>query len=917
MRTVALTASDFSKVEGDLRFLMEAFREVLDDLGETAIARSLPWLGNGAEVDWSVVGDRMAQANAIAFGLLNMAEENAIAQHRRGLQVDGRMYEDSGSFERVLHEVKQRGHGEDEIAAALRALRVEPVLTAHPTEAKRATVLLHHRALYLLLVKRENQMWTPAEQAAIAEDAKAQIELLWRTGDIFLDKPDVPSELRNVLHYLQVVFPDVIPWVDQRLSDAWQSAGFSASRLADPQDRPRLSFGDWVGGDRDGHPLVTAEVTYTTLQALRGHALALMRERLTGLAAQLSLSDLLQRTPDDMDHAIASVVESLGVRAEAALSRNPEEPWRQWVNLMLARLPDEAADSAPGLYRRAGELASDMRRLVGWLSEVGADRLAATEVTPLLRLVDTFGFHLAALDVRQNSAFHDRALAQLMAAAGLDASDLVDAPEDRRLALLRGELAIPRPFARPGMKLGAEAEAVLGCYRVLVEHIEAHGTDALGALIVSMTRSASDLLAVFALAREVGLLQDTADGPACPLTVVPLFETIDDLADSPAILATFLDEPITRRSLELQQRLNGYERPVQQVMIGYSDSNKDGGILASQWHLYRAQQALLEVAAARGIRLRFFHGRGGTIGRGAGPTHRFLVALPAGAVDGDLRLTEQGEAIAQKYANRVTATHNLELLLAGTLEATLVGRRPTPPMPELPPILEGLAAHSRDVYQELLNEDGFLTYFSEATPIDVIEAGRIGSRPARRAGRRTLGDLRAIPWVFSWNQARVYLSGWYGVGSALQSLRDSDREAFAVLCRTKRERTWLIWHYLVSNIATSLASADPEVMRRYAGLVEDAAVRERFLARLLEEYERTKTMLEEIYEGPLSERRPRIHRTLSYRAAPLRALHDRQIALLREWRAARLAGSASEAERVLPSLLLTVNAIAAGLGATG
>ena len=917
MRTVALTASDFAKVEGDLHFLMEAFREVLDGLGEAAIARSLPWLGNSAEVDWSVVGDRMAQADAIAFGLLNMAEENAIAQHRRGLQVAGRLYEDSGSFERVLHEVKQRGHGEEEIAAALRALRVEPVLTAHPTEAKRATVLQHHRALYLLLVKRENQMWTPAEQATIAEDVRARIELLWRTGDIFLDKPDVPSELRNVLHYLRDVFPDVVPWVDQRLSDAWRSAGFAPSRLADPENRPCLSFGDWVGGDRDGHPLVTAEVTQTTLQALRGHALSLLRERLTGLAAQLSLSDLLQSTPADMDEAIAAVVDVLGEWAQAALDRNPEEPWRQWVNLMLARLPGDAAEPAPGLYRRAGELAGDLRRLAEWLHEVSADRLAAAEVTPLLRLVDTFGFHLAALDVRQNSAFHDRALTQLMAAAGLDGSDFADASEDRRLAVLRRELSTPRPFARPGMKLGAEAEAILGCYRVLVGHIDAHGTDGLGALIVSMTRGAADLLAVYVLAREVGLLQDTAEGPACPLAVVPLFETIDDLADSPAILATFLDEPITRRSLELQQRLHGHDRPVQQVMIGYSDSNKDGGILASQWHLYRAQQALLEVAAARGIRLRFFHGRGGTIGRGAGPTHRFLVALPAGAVDGDLRLTEQGEAIAQKYANRVTATHNVELLLAGTLEATLVGGRPARAMPELAPLLDGLAAHSREVSRSLLNQDGFLTYFSEATPIDVIEAGRIGSRPARRAGRRTLGDLRAIPWVFSWNQARVYLSGWYGVGSALERLRDADREAFAALCRAKRERTWLTWHYLVSNIATSLASADPDVMRRYAGLVDDADVRERFLAMLLEEYHRTRAFLEEIYEGPLAVRRPRIHRTLSYRAAPLRALHDRQIALLRDWRAARRNGSQDEAERLLPSLLLTVNAIAAGLGTTG
>jgi phosphoenolpyruvate carboxylase len=917
------------KIARDLAFLIGCFREVLIELGESSVAARLPWTATAgaepAETPTSGGGsddeDPLPQAYSIAFTLLNMIEENAYAQGHRADQAAGRLKAQAGSWENTLALLAAAGRSAVEIAAALPRIRVEPVLTAHPTEAKRASILAHHRELYLLLVQRENQMWTPAEQDDIRNQIKAVIERLWRTGEIYLEKPDVASEVRNVVHYLANVFPTVLPLIARRIGEAWRDAGHDPLLLGTPQAAmPRLTFGDWVGGDRDGHPLVTAEVTRDTLVTLQATALRLIEDHLGRLAARLSLSARQNPADAGFHAALSTAAGELGAAGEAALRRNVDEPFRQFVNVMLARLPraEPAGRGADRRYRHAAALADDLDRLAAALTAVGARRLAATDVAPVTAIVRTFGFHAAALDIRQNSRFHDQAVVQLMQAAGLDDVAFPDWSEAERLAFLSAELGSPRPFARPDSIAGDEAKAVIDCYRVLVEHLDAHGTDGLGALIVSMTRSLSDLLVVYLLAREVGLLVPGPDGtPICRLPVVPLFETIDDLRRSPAILADFLAHPITRASLAAGCGRHPDGRPSQQVMIGYSDSNKDGGILASFWALYRAQEALIQVGRDAGVHIRFFHGRGGTISRGAGPAHRFLDALPAGSVDGDLRLTEQGEVIAQKYANRITASHHLELLLAGAVRRTLLDRAPPPDDPLLTAILDRLAEASRRAYRDLVEAEGFVTFFAQATPIDVIELSRIGSRPARRTGRRTLADLRAIPWVFSWSQARFYLSGWYGVGSALAALQADDPDGFARLVAAKRTRRWPAVHYLISNAATSVATASAELMGRYAELVEDDGVRVRFLTRILDEYARTRTLLDAIYGGDFGRERPALMRSIALRADALNTLHLDQIRLLKAWRQAREEGDDATADRLLSRLLLLVNALARGLGTTG
>lgn len=918
-----------SRVGQTLGFLMRAFAEVLNDLGEGELAALLPWPEHWPEhwAEGCAEGgpaqapawpqdppERLVQAYSIAFQLLTQAEENSAAQARRAAEAAGELDADPGSWDQHFARLRSKGFDGAVVAQGLAALRVEPVLTAHPTEAKRQTVLHHHRALYRLIVELENSMWSATERRALEGEARAAIERLWRTGEIFLRKPSVADERRNVLHYLTEVFPSALPWVDRRLRAAWERAGFAPALLRDC--KPRLTFGDWVGGDRDGHPGVDAAVTAETLALFRGQAIARVRSALVDLAAQLSLSALRQPTPAALEEWIAMRAAALGAAGAAALARNEDEPWRQAVNLMIASLPADDGATRRGGYARAFELAADLRMLRAALEAVGAARLAAEDATPALRHVETFGFHLAALDIRQNSAFHDRALGQLLTVSGEPwGADYPEWDAARRTALMRRELASPRPFAAPGADCGAEAAEAVGVLRVAADHLAAHGAEGLGAVIVSMTRSAADLFAIFLFAREAGLMRHDADGPWMPLPVVPLLETIEDLQRGPEIIEAFLDEPLARRSLARIAQANGWDQPVQQVMVGYSDSSKDGGIVASAWTLYRAQGAIAEACRKRGVRVRFFHGRGGAIGRGAGPTHRFLRALPPGSVGGDLRMTEQGETISQKYANRVTAAHQLELLLAGALGATMIERRDPEP---LVAAMDALATEARAAYDRLVGADGFLTFFDGATPIDAIEQNRIGSRPSRRSGRRSLGDLRAIPWVFAWNQARFGLPGWYGVGSALAALRAADPAAFDALVAAKVDGPgrWPPFHYLVSNAATAWSAACPTIMTRYAGLVEDEALRARILRLILDEHALTGEMLGAIYGAPVPEARPLVQAQIDRRDAALAPLHDRQIALLRQWRAQRDAGEA-QAAQTLTSVLLTVNAIASGLGGTG
>ncbi len=897
----------FEKWDRDFRFMLDRFAAVLSGTGEPELARLVNQAFSDETPASGPLPDRGSQALSVAFQLLSMVEENTANQVRRAEETARGPAAEPGSWPHNLVALKEGGFAENEIRAVLRRIHVEPVLTAHPTEAKRATVLEHHRQLYLLIVERENPNWTPTEQAALRERFEAGLERLWRTGEIFLERPDVDSEVRNTLHYLTNVFPSALELVSRRFRLAWE---WAFPGTPDPPE-PRLTFGSWVGGDRDGHPFVTTDVTRRSLERLREAALGLMRRQLEELAARLSLAEMLQPVPAPLARRIREYEAELGEAARSALVRSPGEPWRQLINLMLMKLPRDAAPAPEEHgYGRPHELAADLALLCDSLAAVGAARLAREDAEAAQRMLRTFGFHCAALDIRQNSAFHDRAVGQLMSMAGLDGSQFPNWTEQARLVLLDRELRSPRPFAVSTAELPPEADASVGVLRLVREYMDRHGAAGIGSYVVSMTRGVSDLLNVYVLAREAGLVHSTPEGLVCDIAVTPLFETIDDLDRSGSVLAAFLAHPMTRRTLRHLQAREVRPRPLQEVMVGYSDSNKDGGILASLWALRNAEQQMARVAKQEGVELRFFHGRGGTIGRGAGPTHAFLQALAAGTLEGEMRVTEQGEVISQKYANRLTASNHLERLMAGVARWTLVHDRYAAAEPHpAEGIFDRVAAQSRAAYRRLITMEGFVEFFSEATPIDAIESSRIGSRPPRRTGQRTVQDLRAIPWVFAWSQARYYLPGWFGVGSGFDWLRETDPAAFE---QTRAAvRTWPFLSYVLHNVESSAASAHEGLMAEYAGLVADSALRERVLGAILDEYRRTCRVINELFGGRTAERRPRLMKAIEVRRHALARLHREQIRLLREWRAR------GRDDALLPAVLVTVNAIAGGLKTTG
>ncbi len=917
------TTIGFEKIKADLQFLVECFREVLVDLGDTELAKCVPWLSD-SEIH-EPFPKRMAQVYSIAFQLLNIVEENTSSQIRRLRETELGAASEPGLWASELRRLQQMGTNGVELASILREIEVEPVLTAHPTEAKRSTVLEQLRELYQLLLARENKMWTPRELQKIRDDTKATLERLWRTGEIPRQKPEVADERRNVMHYLQEVFPNVVPRLDRNLEISWAEAGFDPTLLEGEGTLPALRFGTWVGGDRDGHPFVTAQVTKETLLDLRRNALKVIDGQLERAAHELSLSQYVYPAPGFLKEAIQALAAEVGPIASEPIFRHyPDEPWRQFVRLTQLKIPlerslddDDKLSNESNRYRYQQQLRADLRILYGSLLEVGAIRLAKIEVRPIMRTLEVFGFHSAALDIRQNSAFHEAALSQMMSKAGMAGHEFIEWDEDKRMEFLNAELKSPRPFLLPGVKAGTEADALLDCYRVLAEHRNQFGADGLGALIVSMTRSVSDLLMVYLFCREAGLVENSPEGLACVLSVVPLFETTEDLEKSPGIIRAFLDHDVTRRSLHRQHALRPtrHPLPVQQVMVGYSDSNKEGGILASQWALQMAQESMTAIGTEMGCRIRFFHGRGGTISRGAGPTHRFLDALPTKTLNGDIRLTEQGETIAQKYANLGTATYNLELLLAGVTGVTARQARVAEVKRPLKGVVNRLSNISRDTYQAFLKLPEFMDFYSQATPIDALERSSIGSRPSRRTGQRKLSDLRAIPWVFSWNQSRYYLPGWFGVGSALAAIEKEDEENFLWL--SKEQKNWPFLRFTLTNVETNLASADLTLMEKYASLVEDKPMREKVLGIIRDEFLLTQQMIEKVLGSESTGRRPRFYKTLAVRAHALQMLHEQQIVLLKNWRKLRASGDTAESDALLPEVMLSINAIAAGLRTTG
>ena len=904
----------------DLEFLLNCFSEVLIENGESELAAQLPWI-TGKAPDFS--GDnkhKLLQLYSIAFQLLNLSEVNGAVQKRRRTMDKEGLASVNGLWGRVLSDLKRRGVSGAEIMEEFRHIEAEPVLTAHPTEAKRPVVLSLYRQLYLLLLKRENSMYNRFEQAEIKHDIKRILHKLWFIGEIFIEKPALESELENVLHYFYRVFPEVLPFLDYRLRQAWADAGYDPEMLQDSTQFPSITFGNWVGGDRDGHPLVTAEVTALTLQKFRIHGLKLALARLDDLSDKLSIYCEREYLTGEFNKRL----QELEAELDSTPVNDQNEPFRYFIGLLKLKLPvTERQGGGVELvdteytYQHSDELVRDLNLLKSALHHHGAWSLAEYDVQKVVRHLDIFGFHLARLDVRQNSQFYEEALKELIRTGIPDRSKGILKNKGTLAAFIRQELFHNRPFLTRSEFLGSDqAREAVETFHSLRRHTRNYSERALGSLIVSMTRSATDLFTVFLFVREAGLSKMSPEGLLCPMPVVPLFETIEDLKESPRILDEFLSHNVTISSLEYVRQKRKWARPVQDVMIGYSDSNKDGGILASTWHLYDAQVKLAAVGKKHQIDIRFFHGKGGTISRGAGPTHWFLKALPDGTLTGQIRVTEQGETIERKYANKGNAAYNLELLLAGTAHQTVLNRLKQPVSDPLRQALFSyMAAESYKAFKQLTLHPSFIHFYEQATPIDVIESSKIGSRPSRRRGKRSLEDLRAIPWVFSWTQSRMHISSWYGVGTTLRMMKEEETEKFQQLKELAKGDDFV--RYVLTNVDTSLAATDEAIMRMYAGLVEEKQVKKDILGMLLRELELTREMMLDLLGSPMATRRVNHHLSTRLRAEALLPLHQEQVELLRAWRQARKNKDKVLEDKLLPDLLRSVNAIANAMGTTG
>jgi phosphoenolpyruvate carboxylase len=837
-----------------------------------------------------IVGDmdlveayRITKAFAIYFELINLAETNHRKRRRRTAQLHQNLAPQPGSIRGTLLRMRDSGLDKDAALEWLQQIEVIPVFTAHPTEVARRTVLFKRQRIAANLESLDRLPLTDAEASELESAIAAEITALWQTDEVRRRPPTVRDEIKMGLDYYSGCLISMLPQLYEEFADAISQVyecEFSANELPS-----FLHFGSWIGGDRDGNPFVTPNSTRDSLhlarQVILDHYLAVsldLMDRLSPSARQVPTTSALIEGVERYARRIPQV-------APANETRGAEEIYRRFLDYIIERLRrtrDQASHA--DVYANSSEFAADLEILRDSLAANGAERLARLLLDPLLRQVSTFGFHLHSLDIRQHAKVHSRAVAEL---SGGDKR-----PDHDRIVLPTSP--------------SEQTRGLLEMLRTIAELKRDFPAAAIRSYVISGASKVEDILSIIWLARLCDVRVEADDGDP-GLMPVPLFESIDDLRNCPEVCRKLWTAP------DYLPMLDSWDR-CQEVMLGYSDSNKDGGMLTSTWEIYKAHRALHAVAAECGVKLRLFHGRGGTVGRGGGPTHRAIVAQPARAFSGSLKLTEQGEVLYWKYSDPVLAERNLELMVAASLEALA---RPgglhnsETEASAWEAALEEMSQSAFVFYRECIAEDSeVLTYFEEATPVQELEHARIGSRPARRSEAIGLGDLRAIPWVFGWMQSRHVLPGWFGVGHALERFVGTKTERLRLL-QTMTTR-FAFFSDLIGNVEIGMAKADLTIARRYAALVKDEDIRERVFGMIEEEFDRTRRMILKLTGQPeLLSGNPVLARSIRLRNPYVDPLSLIQCALLRRKR------SGEDSEDLNYALAATINGIAAGLRNTG
>ena len=870
------------------------FNRSQDPQAATEMAQALN--GLSLEASMSVV-----RAFSYFLHLANIAEDQHHTRRNRAHATAGSPPRE-GSLSHTLDRLDDAGVSPEALAAGLDVALVSPVLTAHPTEVQRKSILGLQRKLAELLDYRDRVALTPEEAADNEAVLKDTIVTLWQTRMLRPERLAVIDEVKNGIAFYNDTFFAELPRLYCQFEDLLKTRHPEKSWTL-PQF---FRIGTWIGGDRDGNPFVTAPVLVEAMRLQSSAALDFYLGELHALGNELPLSQLL-----------VSVSTELAVLAARSPDHSPhraDEPYRRALTGLYARLAetsghlDQHQAQPPAVasalsYGSSEELRADLQILADSLAANGSARLAGSRLRRLIRAVQVFGFHLAPIDLRQNSDVHERVVGELLAGAGA-CPDYLGLDEEGRIALLSAELASSRPLYSPYLDYSADTAGELAIFFTARALKDKYGDAALPNCIISKTDGVSDLLEVALLLKEAGLLTP-GEKPALEMNVIPLFETIADLRQSSATMARILSLPVYRALV----RARGDE---QEVMLGYSDSNKDGGFLTSGWELYKTEIELAKVFAEHGVRLRLFHGRGGSVGRGGGPSYQAILAQPTGAVSGQIRITEQGEVIASKYANPEVGRRNLEILAAATLEATLLDNENHLESAEgFYGVMESLSERAFQAYRHLVYETpGFTQYFRESTPVSEIAYLNIGSRPASRKASERIEDLRAIPWVFSWAQCRLMLPGWYGFGSAVKGWLAENSDGLAVLKRM--HAAWPFFRTHLSNMDMILAKSDLAIAARYAELVTDTALRQRIFARLTTEWQDTRDVLLSITgESELLAENPLLARSMQNRFPYMDPLNHLQIELLRRHRAGETD------ERVRRGIHLSINGVAAGLRNSG
>ncbi|MEO0422333.1 MAG: phosphoenolpyruvate carboxylase [Pseudomonadota bacterium] len=855
------------------------------------------------------------QAQGIWFQLLSIAEENAGMRRRRMIEMERGAAEVAGSFAQMLRDAREQGYSAQRLQQVLNEARVRPTLTAHPTEAKRVTVLEIHRRIYLLLMELESPRWTRRERDNLHADLEEEIDLLWLTGELRMQKPTVAQEVAWGLHFFRDALfartPEMFDKLEQAIEEAYPGANIIVPAFFD--------FGSWIGGDRDGNPFVTADTTQETLFSCRLESLRRYSEQLQTLCRRLSIAEYAFELSPEFRTRLDGLLEASGEGEEIA-TRNPNEVFRQFAVCMQHKLANTLAaaeqHAAPlagtYAYYSADELIDDLQIMEHTLARGGSVGLARGAARALRREVEVFRFKTVSLDVRQNTTVTRQALQDIwlrITGSSEDKRPALDSPEWRDWLL--SELDRERPYEITFNDLPPASQEFFRLLRTLRDLGPSLDENALGAIVLSMTESAEDVLGVYVTAKLAGLVARDEEGEYCPLQVVPLFETIGDLRNAPDIMNALLEVPYVRRTTRYS---GGYH----ECMIGYSDSNKDGGYFTSSWELHIAQQRLTALGERHGIPVAFFHGRGGSVGRGGAPTGRAIAAQPAGSVGGRLRLTEQGEVVSFKFANKGTALYNMELLAESVLEHTVKSEHESAlkPNDELNAAMDSLSEFCYQAYRRLIEHPGLVQYYAAASPVEELSLLNMGSRPARRFGATSLSDLRAIPWVFAWTQNRHIVPGWYGFGSGIEAFI---RERGGEEARTTLRRMFAqsrLFRLVIDEVEKTLLQVDLEIAEGYSRLVPDEQVRSEIFGMITSEYELTVRHVQAISNSEaLASRFPRFRRKLSRRSEAIKQIGYEQISLIKEFR-----GSSSNGEQRLEELvplLLSINCIATALGWTG